>query len=234
MATRPVFISESEGPTFVRVVPVEFTWHAGMAKSRKQMSIRSLHEAMKNSLSRGRRVLEVSRMSEEPLGEKLSAFNLTFHTKERRREIAVECAFQASKVFESGGPYLDLLDAKPIDAKRDHRLECSGKLTGFQFFGQKWALEPQTAFYDWIYINALHLRPELAEAVLAYDVFTDIAFNPEKSINCQASAVALYVSLRSRGELEHALSSRESYMAMILGTKTGSARQGEGPQGRLF
>ncbi|MDW9812857.1 DarT1-associated NADAR antitoxin family protein [Sinorhizobium meliloti] len=233
MATRPVFISENEGSTFVRVMPVEFTWHAGMAKSRKQMSIRSLHEATKNTLSSAR-VLEISSMSEQRLGEQLSAFNLTFRTKGRGREIAVECAFQASKVFESGGPYLDLLDAKPIDAKRDDRLQCSGKLTGFQFFGQKWALEPQTAFYDWIYINALHLQPELADAVLAYDAFTDIAFNPEKSINCQASAVALYVSLRRRGLLEQALTSRESYMATILGAKTGKARQDEGPQGRLF
>lgn len=233
MASRPVFISERNGPALVRVMPVEFVWHAGMAKSRRQMSTRSLHEAAKRTLSSAR-MLEVSRMSEDPVGERLSAFNLTFHTKERHREIAVESAFQASKVFESGGPYLDLLDAKPIDAKRDDRLQRSGNLIGFDFFGQKWALEPQTAFYDWLYMNALHRRPALAEAVMAYDVFTDIAFNPEKSINCQASAVALYVSLRRRGKVEHALSSRESYMATIVGAKSGSFRQRDAPQGQLF
>lgn len=233
MARRPVFISESTGSAFVRVMPVEFVWHAGMALSRKQMSIRSLHEAANKAFSSAR-VLEVSRMSQEPLGEQLSAFNLKFHTRERHREIAVECAFQGSKVFERGGPYLDLLGAKPVDAKRDSRLQCSGKLTGFDFFGQKWPLEPQTAFYDWIYMNALHRRPALAEAVMAYDVFTDIAFNPEKSINCQASAVALYVSLRRRGKLERALSSRETYMAMILDANSGSYQQNEPRQGRLF
>lgn len=233
MATRPLFISENSGSNLVRIMPIEFKWHPGMARSQKQMSIRSLHEAAKN-LFPNARVLEVSSMAEDHLGEKLSAFNLKFKTKGRGREIAVECAFQASKVFERGGPYHDLIDAQPIDAKRDSRLQSSGKLMGFEFFGQKWALEPQTAFYDWIYINALHLQLELAKAVLAYDTFTDIAFNPDKSINCQAGAVALYVSLQQRGLLEEALSSSESYLAIILGAKVGDIRQSEGCQGRLF
>lgn len=233
MATRPVFISENEGSSIVRVMPVDFIWYAGMAKSRKQMSVRSLHEAT-HKLLPSARLLEVSRMSEDVLGEQLSAFNLKFHTKSRRREITVECAFQASKVFETGGPYLDLLNATPVDAKRDKRLQSSGNLIGFEFFGQRWALEPQTAFYDWIYINALHLHPKLAEDAMAYDVFTDIAFNPEKSINCQASAVALYVSLRRRGALEEALNSRENYLQMVHGAKIVSASQREDPQGSLF
>lgn len=233
MATRPVFISESVGSKFVRVIPIEFAWHSGMAKSRKQASIRSLHDATKNVLPSAR-LLEVSRMSEELLGEQLSAFNLSFRTNSGHRNITVECAFQAAKVFERGGPYVDLLDAMPVDAKRDLRLQSSGKLTGFQFGGHSWKLEPQTAFYDWLYINALHLRPELVRAVASYDTFTDIAFNPEKSVNCQAGAVALYVSLRRRKLLEKALSSRENYIGLILGTKIVDVRQGEGSQGQLF
>lgn len=233
MATRPLFISENSGSNFVRVMPIEFKWHAGIARSQKQMSIRSLHAAAKD-IYPAAKVLEVSRMAEDQLGERLSAFNLKFRTKGRGREIAVECAFQASKVFESGGPYIDLLDAQPIDAKRDERLQSSGKLTAFEFFGKKWELEPQTAFYDWIYINALHQQQELAQAVLSYDMFTDIAFNPEKSINCQAGAVALYVALRRRGKLEEALSSSKCYLEIILGTKVGHVRQTGGAQGRLF
>ena len=31
-----------------------------------------------------------------------------------------------------------------------------------------------------------------------YDAFTDIAFNLDKSINCQAEACAFYVALRKR------------------------------------
>lgn len=34
-----------------------------------------------------------------------------------------------------------------------------------------------------------------------YEAFTDIEFNPEKSINCQAHAIAMFMSLKSRGLL---------------------------------
>lgn len=222
-----------EGPALVRVMSLEFVWHAGMAMSRKRMSIRSLHDAIDDHLPNAR-VLEVSSMSEDPVGERLSAFNLTFHTRGHGREIAVECAFQASKVFENGGPYTDLLDAAPLEAKRDHRLQDSGRLVGFQFFGEDWPLEPLTAFYDWVYINALHQQTDLAEAALAYDSFTDIAFNPAKSINCQAGSVALYVALRRRSLLQEAIKSRESFLAMVTGPGGMGARLEDGKQDRLL
>lgn len=218
MAKRPAFIPLTEGP-LVRVQMVDFTWHAGMSMQRKQMSMRSLHEALQE-LHPGTRALEVSRMSDEELGEKLSAFNLTFTTRGQGREISVECAFQASKVFERGGPYTDLLDGSSLDAKRDPRLQESGRLTSFRFFGDEWPTEPTTAFYDWIYIKALHSRPELAQAVLGYDMFTDIAFNPEKSLNCQAAAVALYVALVRRGLVDTALSSKAEFLKVETGART--------------
>lgn len=231
MATRPVFISQSIGSALVRTEWVDFTWHAGMAMSRRQMSMRSLHEAAQTLHSKAR-ILEVSRMSNEALGEQLSAFNLTLEHKDQNREISVECAFQASKVFERGGPFLDLLNASPANAKRDLRLQESGRLTGFRFFDEEWANEPPTAFYDWIYVNALHRRPDLASAVTKYDIFTDIAFNPEKSINCQASAVALYVALVRRGELRAALLSREAFLSVEAGASVKD--DGHGIQGNLF
>ena len=59
-----------------------------------------------------------------------------------------------------------------------------GAFTGFSFLGSDWGLEPQSAFYDWLYINALLSRQDLAEQVTDYSAFTDIEFNPERSINC--------------------------------------------------
>jgi len=233
VATRPVFISTMTGPTMVRVLPVDFVWHAGMAKSRKQMSIRSLHEQVW-IVSPAAKVLEVSSASENSLGEQLSAFNLTFTTRGLGRAIPVECAFQGSKVFENDGPFPNLMDARPLDAKRDPRLQSSGRLIGFRFFGQDWALEPLTAFYDWIYINALHLQSELADAVLAYDTFTDIAFNPEKSVNCQAGSVALYVALRQRNLVGEALRSRDSYLSLISGIDGEGVRSADSAQGQLL
>jgi hypothetical protein len=231
MATRPIFIAKTDGPALVQVQPVDFTWHAGMAKSRKQLTMRSLHEAAQ-ALHPRARILEVSRMSDDALGERLSAFNLTFAHDGLEQEISVECAFQASKVFERGGPFVDLLKATPIDAKRDPRLHASGRLTGFHFLGEDWPNEPPTAFYDWIYVQALDRRPQLSEAVMGYDIFTDIAFNPEKSINCQAGSVALYVSLFRRGMLRDALATREAFLRVEAGASVKS--EGQYIQGSLF
>jgi len=171
-------------------------------------------------------------MSDDAVGRQLSAFNLMLEDKAGQREVSVENAFQASKVFERGGPFLDLLNTSPADAKRDPRLQESGRLTGFRFFGEDWPNEPPTAFYDWIYINALRRHRELAQAVVEYDIFTDIAFNPSKSINCQASAVALYVALVRRGDLQAALSSREAFLRVESGASLKD--EGQGIQGSLF
>jgi hypothetical protein len=187
----------------------------GFSINQKQKSINSLH---KNFLlySPESNILEVSSKSNKDLGIALSAFNLKIRAK-KKAEFSVETAFQASKIFELGGPYLDLYKKTSREAKRDTRVKSSGKLLYFDFFDRKWELEPKTLFYDWLYLNALSLNPELGEQVIKYDAFTDIEFNPSKSFNCQARSVALYVSLNKSGLLNSALSSVESYKEIIIG-----------------
>ena len=63
-------------------------------------------------------------------------------------------------------------------------------------------LNPKAFFYDWLYINAVLENPLLAAERLKYNAFTDIEFNPEKSINCQAKAAALFVALSRQGKIE--------------------------------
>ena len=46
--------------------------------------------------------------SENPLGVEMSAFNLK--TSFGPKQASVECFYQASKVFDNGGPFLDLID----------------------------------------------------------------------------------------------------------------------------
>lgn len=100
------------------------------------------------------------------------------------------------------GPYQDLLTVPPRDAKRDERLRTGGRLTGFYFDGRVYPIRPETAFYDYLYISALLENPALSETVLSYDAFTDIEFNPQKSLNCQAAAAARFVSLHRLGLLK--------------------------------
>ena len=75
-----------------------------------------------------------------------------------------------------------------------------------------WPLDPQTAFYDWLYINALRQNKDLAETIMLYDGFSDIEFNPDKSINCQAASAALYKSLIERNLLEEAMTSPANFI----------------------
>ena len=93
---------------------------------------------------------------------------------------------------------IDLLDKKSIEAKKDERLTSSGNLIGFNFYHTSWGLTPPTAFYDWLYINTLNSHKELHSDLLNYNAFTDIEFNPKKSLNCQAYSVAMFVSIYKR------------------------------------
>lgn len=153
---------------------------------RKQRSIVALHNAIK-SANKDATPLEISTKGLIDLGVKLSAFNLKLNG------YTLENIFQSSKVFSNGGPYLDLLDVSPKEAKRDDRLHNSGALLGFNYAGIDFPLEPKTVFYDYIYINAVKqtLLPEEIVKIKEYTHFTDIEFNPQRSINTQAKSVAI-------------------------------------------
>lgn len=213
MAIRPVYISKPDSKEFMEVVEVDFTWFSGFSIIQKQKSIESFHQKIKLRYPE-LRVLEISSKSKEELGILLSAFNLMIKTK-KDMQFSVETAFQASKVFENGGPFLDLYNKTSLEAKKDNRIKNSGELLYFQYFNRRWELEPKTSFYDWLYINALSLNEGLSKKIVEYDAFTDIEFNPKKSINCQAKAAALYVSLFKAGLLESALSSAEEFKKIV-------------------
>jgi hypothetical protein len=233
MATRPIFSPSLTGKLLVATRHVEFEWFPGMAISQSRKSIASLHQAACRQIG-VTEVLEISSKSPLEIGVCLSAFNLMIKTVKHEREFSLECAYQASKVFERGGPFVDLLNVKSIEAKRDPRLTQHGRLVKFRFFGVDWPLVPRTAFYDWLYINALHKRPELAEQVLTYRAFSDIAFNPERSINCQAYAAALYVSLQKRELLtEELLRDQRTYLGVIGACGVSNAHEDTDVQARL-
>ena len=160
-------------------------------------------------------MLEVSTKSEEKLGQRLSAFNLNFHS--HLGVMPLEMAFQGSKVFAGGGPFTDLYGLTDSrDAKRDARLKESGPLTGFRFEDVSFPLEPKTAFYDWLYINALYEHREwLRSHILRYAGFTDIEFNPGRSINCQARSCALLVTLLRNHWMDDAVSSPSAFINLL-------------------
>lgn len=57
----------------------------------------------------------------------------------------------------------------------------------------------KTAFYDWLYIRAaIDTIPHVQSLLGDYTGFTDIEFNPEKSLACQARSCAILRTLALR------------------------------------
>ena len=212
MAQRPYFISTNDD-SFFREETCEFEYFNGFAITQKQKSIESLHEAILKKYPSAK-ILEVSRKSPRTIGEKLSAFNLILTSKKNGQKYPIENIFQSSKVFANGGPYKDLLFCSPIEAKKDERLRNSGQLISFNFEGKEWDLEPRSFFYDYIYIRALLENDQLIKELIQYDTFTDIEFNPKKSINCQARSVAIFVSLYKSKRIQEYMNNTEQFKTL--------------------
>ena len=198
--------------SFVREIYFRIPWNPGFAPVQKKKNIRALHEAA--AAAGYAPLLEISTKSDEKLGQHLSAFHLKVHTT-GLGDIPLECAFQGSKVFDQGGPYTDLYLTDVRSAKRDVRLKESGDLIGFAFQGLQFPLEPQTVFYDWLYVSAIFPHRDWLNRLFRYKGFSDIEFNPERSINCQARSCALFVALMSENLLEDATKSPERFIELM-------------------
>jgi len=213
MASRPVFVPLARPHGLVDEIEIEFAWNPGFAACQKRKNVAALHEGAR---ARGLfPVLEVSTKSEDPLGQRLRAFSLKVPTD--HGALSLEAVFQGSKVFEDGGPYTDLYAVEGRAAKKDPRLRSSGQLLGFDFFGCRWPLTPRTAFYDWLYLKAMEGHKDYLKRLLVYKGFTDIEFNPKRSVNCQAKTCALFVSLLTLGILDEAMRSQNAFIATLSG-----------------
>lgn len=226
MATRPIFIPNYQKisnnditiDNLVQIKNIDFTWYSGLSIPDKQKSIASLHENAKKTDGINN-ILEISTRSTERLGVALSAFNLKIKSA-KGRQFSVESVYQSSKVFSGNHgeiQYLDLLYKSPAEAKTDPRLKTSGNLVAFRTFGKtekEWCINPISAYYNWIYLNALIQHPEYHESLLEYHAFTDIEFNPKKSLNCQAYAAALFCSLYKNNLLEETMKTPSNFLSL--------------------
>ncbi len=213
MAERPIFVPANEDAELVREIYVKMNWASGFARVQKEKNVIALHEA-------GKRLglfplLEVSSKSEGKVGQHLSAFHLKVSSP-HHGEIALESAFQGSKIFQNAGPFVDLYCADAKTAKRDPRLRESGPIVGFEFEGTRFPIEPKTAFYDWLYIRSLYPHRAWCERLNVFCGFTDIEFNPKRSISCQARSCALFLALCRKKLIDMAVESTEAFVRILL------------------
>jgi len=229
MAKRPIFVPTADGDQMVEQIMVEFEWPPGLSQSQKRKRIDNLHNAA-TTRAGVTAILEISSASPTSIGQRLSAFNLMCETSDGE-SVTVEEAYQASKIFEYGGPFVDLLGKGPRAAKRDRRLRQSGRIIGFSWFGRSLPTDPPTLAYTWIYLQGLRGKLSLLEDVACYSAFSDIEFNPKKSISCQAWVVALARALTMRREFDGCAANTDSLSRAMADKNT--SRWGNGGQGAL-
>lgn len=218
MAKRYIYYIDNDNKYHQELI--DFKWFPGLSKSQYKRSSFSLISAFNEKHSNDNlNVLEISTASDNHLGIKCSAFNLRVIAN-NSKVYTVEQIFQAAKYFDGDNDKSQkkrasrILDKKSsYSAKKLAReLGQKQKLVKFRIGGKDYPLCPQTSFYNWVYINVLHQHKELAEGICKYQGFSDIYFNPKRSINTQAEACARYVFLVKTGLLDHSLDSFDNFV----------------------
>ena len=212
VAFRPVFISTFDDE-LVNIDSIEFEWMKGRDPLTKKNNSKSLIKSFYKKYNY--KPLEVSTKSDNALGMLLSAFNLTLKTPVGH--IPVECAYQGSKKYMEIGKREEFYKTNPVNIKKIIKKENIDKysIQSFDFFGDIWNIEPKEAFYSWLYLKGLGDNKSIEKELIKFKAFIDIEFNPKKSINCQARACAMYVSLKKMNIFEHALKNKKSFLSIF-------------------
>lgn len=188
----------------VRFNDFNIKWYGGFSIQQKQKNVEELHQMIADAFHVSKEsILEVSTKSNSKLGLSLSSFNLAVSHNDINYPL--ESVYQSSKVFKNiFGEYQvnDALFMNPKSAKVRLAVENHSNLIKFKFFDTEFPLEPKYLFYDWLYINAIKNIANLPEKLKEYVYFTDIEFNPQKSLSCQARTLVLFLWLVNNKRLE--------------------------------
>ena len=211
MATRTICFPISGYP-YCKEQPVTFTW----IKGSKRQNIRAVHEAV-HTTDPDVSILEVSSASVQPEGEAVSSLRLLLHLDSVAQDVPISTVFEATKVFEHGGPFADLLTCEPPKVHKDTRLRTSGELLHYSLEGSEYPAKPYSdSFFEWIYCRALKQFPEKAEQMSRYNAFSDIAAaaDSKKYYGDSSRAAAIYMGLAAAGKLS-CIDSYASFIAEV-------------------
>lgn len=208
MAVRKVYRSMAEYP-YVKEISVTFPWSNGSKHQNIQAILDAFHDVYPDVPA-----LEVSLASPQPEGIGVAAMELPLHLAFLEQDAPVGVLYEASKVFENGGPYPDLLQCPRQKLLKDPRLQKSGRCVAFRLGEAEYPAEPYPyAFFNWLYGCALRQDAEKARSILRYDAFSDLDLgSSKKDRNSPARAAAVYAGLAAAGKLE-CLDSYEAFVA---------------------
>ena len=211
MATRTICFPISGYP-YCKEQSVTFTW----IKGSKRQNIRAVHDAV-HTTDPDVSILEVSSASVQPEGEAVSSLRLLLRLDSVAQDVPISTVFEATKVFEHGGPFADFLTCEPPKVHKDTRLRTNGALLRYSLEGSEYPIEPYPdSFFEWLYCRALKQFPEKAAQLSRYNAFSDIAAaaDSKKYYGDSSRAAAIYVGLAAAGKLP-CIDSYESFIAEV-------------------
>lgn len=121
---------------------------------------------------------------------------LTLMIPSLKKEFSITNILQACKVFEKGGPYIDLFGTSPKQAKEDERTKTSGEIIHYMLEKKQYPSRPDDLFLIWLYFLALKEHPLLSAKICQYDGF-ECTWNEDI-----AKALCLYVSLSKNKKIQ--------------------------------
>jgi len=213
MAKRLLFSASIEQNTIiVKREEIDFEWVGGFAHTQKLKRLAKFRDKLPIDVRE--KHIEVSSGSDTDYGKKLSAFNLRY-SKGDLKGYSVESVYQGSKVFKSGGPYQELYYRPSIVAKKDPRIKKNDPLISFQLWDEEWPLTPPTGFYNYLYFLALTQNPGLINEASKYEFFSDLEFNHERAISCQAESLSIFFALHRKGIADEILQDKSDFLTAI-------------------
>lgn len=169
MANRPIYIATGDINNPFTEDNINFEWVYGYSYINKCKR----RDSLKSEIAKIYNIdnwLEVSSISDKDIGKRLSALNLML-TLTSNNKYSVEDIYQKSKIY-----------------KDNH-------IIGFKFNNTEFENTPYGMYYDYIYMVALYQNSDYHELIKDYYLFTDLFFNPNKSLNTQARAIAIFKTL---------------------------------------
>ena len=191
-----------------------YDWFSGGNTETEQMQarVKSLHERF-NLYLPGFNILEISSISEEPLGVEVSGLKL----RDSRGNL-IEGVYRGSRVYE-GGQLKDLYHVDTASqAIHDKLGNDLGMFSEYDWYGQRVPTEPVTLMKHWIWCEAVYNQKDLREGILKYDAFTNYFSNTARDyFGCYPHAASILVALNQSNVLDIAMKDITSFAYYAYG-----------------
>ncbi|MBR4636660.1 MAG: hypothetical protein IKO51_09935 [Clostridia bacterium] len=199
MTKKPVFmIGTGDRPVITFITETECAGSA--SKEQKQTSVQRLHDSFKAEHPAAK-VLEISPLSQDPIGRILTDEKLTFECSDGR---TMSCREAMKTAVAEYPPEKEEPPKKAGAAKETKKKKAVPTPAAYVFAGRRIDARPPRLFFTWLFIRSLAAHRELLVSLLSYDAFSEYSYAFSRRINTPAFSAAVAVWLERNGLFDEA------------------------------